>query len=388
MNKQIEALIGDDKLVGAVLLVARNGQIEQHRALGFLNREDHTPMPLDAIFRIYSMTKPMTSVALMMLVDQGKVRLDESIANYLPAFSNLLVLGKDGLYPCQKLPTVADVLCHSAGFDYRIWETAVAALYREQGVWDVEKTLAETIEILATLPLSYEPGTSWQYSVSPDVAARIVEVVSGKPFDIYLKEELFTPLGMVDTGFFVPASKLKRFTALYGGADWAHPEMTGRLLTEAAQSGAHHLIAAAENSLESNPHQVIRGGTGLVTTASDYFRFCQMLLNGGALDGNRLLSSDAVDQMTTNQLSSQSLHHFSVNLNQPGQAFGFGFKVMEDKPSVGNMGEFSWWGAANSSFWVDPVEKIVGVQMSQFMPPGLFPLGDVWKETIYRATTP
>ena len=207
MNEKMEALIGDDKLVGAVLLVARNGRVEHHQALGYLNREEHTPMPLDAIFRIYSMTKPITSVALMMLVDQGKVQLDDTIADYLPAFSNLQILGDDGVYPSLTLPSIADILRHSAGFDYRIWETAVAALYRKHGVWDNEKSLAETIGVLATLPLSYEPGTSWQYSVSPDVSARIVEIVSGKPFNKYLEEQIFKPLRMVDTGYYVPKPK-------------------------------------------------------------------------------------------------------------------------------------------------------------------------------------
>ncbi len=384
LEERIRPFIGDEKLVGAVVLIAQQGQIKHHRAYGFLERETHTSMPQDGIFRIYSMTKPITSVAMMMLVEQGKVALNDPIAHYLPAFSRLEVLGENGRYPSPTLPTIADILRHTAGFDYRIWETAVAALYREHGVWDVEKTLAETIDILAALPLSYEPGTSWQYSVSPDVTARIVEIVSGEPFDQYLQDALFTPLGMIDTGFYVPKPKIGRFTTLYGSADWASKEMTGRQLGEAAQHGKHDLIATAAQSLEAKPHQVIRGGTGLVTTAMDYFRFCQMLLNGGELDSRRLLKPETVTAMVQNQLPPASHHHFSVTLNQPGQGFGFGFKVLLEKPAWGNKGEYSWWGAANSSFWVDPAKKIVGVQMSQYMPPGIFPLGEAVKTAVYE----
>ena len=383
MISDVQALIGDNKLVGAVTLLAQRGEVKSLDAYGFLNRETYAPMPIDGIFRIYSMTKPITSVALMILVDREQVQLGDPICAYLPKFSELEILTSDGPIPSPKIPTIADILRHTAGFDYRFWPTRVGGLYREKGIWDVEKTLAETIDILATLPLSYEPGTSWQYSVAPDVSARIIEVVSGKSFATFLKDEIFTPLKMTDTGFYVPAEKQHRFAALYGAANWSDPNITGQTLSEAAQRGEHHLIASAKYSLESSPHEVIRGGTGLVSTAKDYFRFCQMILNRGELDGIHLLKSETVTNMLSNQLPPKVFHHFTENLNQPGQGFGYGFRVMIEKPDVGNRGEVSWWGAANTTFWIDPADEIIGIQMSQYMPPGIFPLGDAFKKSVY-----
>ena len=329
-------------------------------------------MSLDAIFRIHSMTKPVTSVAMMMLVERGQVSLADSIAKFIPDMANLQVLisdddGNEKYDPCQTVPTIQDLLRHTAGFDYRVWETAVGQLYRERGVWDIEKSLAETIQILAELPLGYQPGTQWQYSVSPDVAARIVEIVSGQRFAEFLAQEIFQPLAMPDTGYHVPPDKHHRFASLYGAADWSQPEVTGRILGEQAQAGTHLLLATPQDSLEARPHDVIRGGTGLVSTAQDYHRFCLMLLQGGELAGQRILQPETVAQMIQNQLPAPAWQHFTVNLNQPGLGFGLGFRVVVDAKQsgqVGTTGEYSWWGAANTSFWVDPANETIGVQLS------------------------
>ncbi len=391
IDKAVQPWLGSDKLVGAVTLVSQSGEIIHQKAHGWLDRETQAPMPLDGLFRIYSMTKPITSVALMILVDRGQIALADPISKYIPEMANLQVLvvedGQETLVPCEQPPTIHDILCHTAGFDYRIWETPVGQLYREHGVWDVEKSLAETIQILAKLPLKYQPGTSWQYSASPDVSAWIVEAVSGQDFATFLEQELFSPLGMADTGFYVSSDKHHRFTTLYGAADWSQPEVTAPILGQQAQAGTHMPIAKAHNSLESQPHNVIRGGTGLVTTAQDYHRFCLMLLRGGEVDGHRILQPETVAQMSQNQLPEAAWHHFTINLSQPGQGFGFGFRVMLDMEAagqVGSTGEYSWWGAANTSFWIDPVEEIIGIQMSQFMPPNHFPLPDAFKRAVYQ----
>jgi CubicO group peptidase (beta-lactamase class C family) len=391
VNQAVRELIGPDKLVGAVTLFSQEGKIMHQIAYGMLDRESKAPMPLDAIFRIHSMTKPVTSVAMMMLVERGQVSLADPISKFIPEMANFQVLvsdddGRGVLVPCERPPTIQDLLRHTAGFDYRVWETPVGQLYRERGVWDVEKSLVETIQILAELPLGYQPGNQWQYSVSPEVMARIVEIISRQRFADFLAQEIFQPLDMSDTGYHVSPNKYHRFVSLYGAADWAKPDVTGRILGEQAQAGAHLLLATPQDSLEAHPHDVIRGGTGLVSTVQDYHRFCLMLLQGGELDGQRILQPETIAQMTQNQLPEPAWQHFSINLNQPGQGFGLGFRVVlnvEQTGQVGSNGEFSWWGAANTSFWVDPVNEIIGVQMSQFMPPNVFPLPDVFKRAVY-----
>jgi CubicO group peptidase (beta-lactamase class C family) len=396
VNQTVRELIGPDKLVGAVTLFSQGGQIVHQAAHGQLNREIETPMPLNAIFRIHSMTKPVTSVAMMMLVERGHVSLADPISKFIPEMTNFQVLVSDDddhevLVPCERPPTIQDLLRHTAGFDYRVWETPVGQLYRERGIWDIEKSLADTIRILAEVPLAYQPGTRWQYSVSPDVMARIVEIISRQRFADFLAQEIFQPLNMPDTGYHVPLEKHHRFASLYGAADWTQPEVTGRILGKQAQAGTHLLLATPQDSLETHAHNVIRGGTGLVSTAQDYHRFCLMLLQGGQLDGQRILQPETIAQMTQNQLPEPVWQHYTINLNQPGLGFGLGFRVVlnvEQTGQVGSSGEYSWWGAANTSFWVDPVNKIIGVQMSQFMPPNVFPLPDVFKRAVYDNFAP
>ncbi len=349
---------------GAVAAIARNGKVAYLRAVGFRDRARTDPLRPDAIFWIASMTKPVTSVAAMMLVEEGKLDLAAPVSQYLPEFKGTTVAvetrdaatGKtDIAYEPQKRPMIVeDLLRHTAGLIHGVGNAKVdqlygKLLYDKAGVFHRDRTLADVVSELAKIPLAHQPGEVWDYGHSVDVLARVIEVASGQPFDQFLDARLFKPLGMIDTGFYVPEAKLSRLV----------------------DPPADNWIGPPDSVMAdvTKPTKLFSGGGGLVSTATDYLRFCQMLLGGGELDGVRILSPATIRRMTTNALPSGiRFAGYASGLVGPlgGSTWGLGFAVRSDAAwSVvpGSVGSFSWMGASGTYFWVDPAEQLVVVQM-------------------------
>lgn len=387
------------RIAGAVALVARRGQVAYLESVGMADREKQTPMTDDTIFRIYSMSKPITSVAVMMLYEEGKFFLDDPVSKYLPELGNLRVAVQpegDTGGPVFNLPeedpasvprkptsladittedarremTIEDLLRHTAGLTYGFFgNSEVDQLYQQNGILTTEKTIAETVQKLGKLPLKYHPGERWEYSVSIDVLGRLVEVLSGQLFDVFLKERIFDPLGMSDTAFWVPDDKLGRFAQMYSPV----PNKQGQI----APAPAFY-----SRNFVNNP-TYFSGGGGLVSTAADYFRFCQMLLNGGELNDRRILSRTTIDLMTDN-------HTLDVEsaLREGGYEFGLGFAVAMEPGRIGvpvSRGEYNWGGAAGTKFWIDPAEDLIGIYMVQILPHTGLRFGDQFKILAYQA---
>jgi CubicO group peptidase (beta-lactamase class C family) len=377
--------IGPKKIAGTLTLVARHGKVAYLSPQGLMDIERNKVMTEDTIFRIYSMTKPVTSVALMMLYEQGYFQLNDPVDKFIPEWKNLGVYAA-GNYPQfltshpERPMTIRDLMTHTSGLTYPSMErTNVDAAYRKLaiGVLEASGTLREMIEKLATLPLEFSPGTKWNYSVSTDVLGYLVEVMSGMPFNEYLKTRIFDPLKMVDTDFYVPPEKIGRFAANY----YRQPDKT------------LHLLDDPGNSAYSKPTTFFSGGGGLVSTAIDYYRFCQMLLNGGELDGTRILGRKTIELMTMNHLpGGKDLSQLSVStftqIAIEGNGFGLGFSVHlgSDKSQViGSVGEYAWGGAASTAFWIDPREDLIVIFLTQFMPNATFNFRNQLKAIIYPA---
>ena len=358
--------VDSNKIAGAVVLIARHGKVAYLEPFGFQDREKQVSMEADAIFRIYSLTKPIVSVAIMMLVEEGKLQLYAPAATYLPEFKDLKVgvekvnqaTGKTELElePVQRPMTVQDLLRHTSGLTYGgFGNTLVDQAYREAKILAPEQTLSDFINKLATLPLLNQPGAIWNYSVSTDVLGRIVEVLSGKALDEFIAERITKPLGMVDTGFYTKENQADRV---------AQPQVN-------AATGSRPPM----RDVTKRP-QWFSGGGGMISTAADYLRFCQMLLNGGELDGVRLLSPVTVSHMTADHLppgttmSANTLNRFSpiTPSTVQGQGFGLGFAVRIDAgrhPMPGSVGHYYWVGAGGPVFWVDPKENMIAIMMVQ-----------------------
>ena len=366
MDAGMQALIDQKALAGIVTLVARHGNVVQHKAYGMQSVDTNTPMKLDTIARIYSMTKPITGVAMMMLYEEGKWRPSDSIAKHIPEFANLKVYAgeKDG-QPVFEVPThpptMGELMSHSAGFTYGLFgNTPVDQLYRKNNPLEAP-SLQGMIDRLATLPLLYQPGTKWVYSVSVDIQGYLVEKLSGKTFPEFLRARLFEPLEMADTGFTVPAGKLNRVSDIYS--------------YDRAKGG---LVAEPRDPDISKMPGLPSGGGGLYGTAPDYFKFAQMLLNGGEYGGTRILKKETVQMMRTNVLSDGVLNG-NNGIGQarfsPAQGFGYDFAVVLDpdaaKRQVGR-NSFWWWGIAGTWFWIDPTNDVVfvGIIQRRSGPPG------------------
>jgi CubicO group peptidase (beta-lactamase class C family) len=373
------------KTAGMLTLVARRGEIAYLSPLGSMDLERAKPMLEDTIFRIYSMSKPITSVALMTLYEQGYFQLDDAVHKYIPQWRDLRVYAQ-GNYPnfittpCERPMTIRDLMSHQSGLTYGFMErTNVDRAYRRLDVGGAaaDGTLRDMIDTLARLPLEFSPGTRWNYSVATDVLGYLVEVMSGKRFDEYLQDHVFGPLGMVDTGFTVPADKIDRFAANYSRG----PDKAIRLEDD------------PETSEYTRPRSFLSGGGGLVSTAADYLRFCQMLLCGGALDGERILGRKTIELMTMNHLpanqdmASLGFGTFSET-TYDGTGFGLGFSVTLDPVKaqiIGSAGEYAWGGAASTAFWIDPAEDLIVIFMTQFMPSGTFNFRGQLKTLVYPA---
>jgi CubicO group peptidase (beta-lactamase class C family) len=355
LHDAMQGLVDDGRLAGITTMIARHGQIADFHTYGYRDIEADDPMAEDDIFRIYSMSKPITGVALMMLYEEGKFRLGDPVRRYIPEFADLKVAASWGpggpvLDDADHPMTIRELMTHTAGLAYGIGDPHPAdRLYASEGVLDPSQTLKDMVDKLAELPLRQQPGTQWTYSIGVDVQGYLVEILSGQPFDEFLQERIFDPLGMVDTGFHVPSEDHGRFVQVYGyGEDRA-------LIAPPAPDPAD----GPRGFLD--PATFFSGGGGLVSTTMDYMRFCQMLLNGGELDGVRILSPTTVEMMSRNHLP-RDMGEYA-----PGVGWGLDFSVVLDPVEAGSVsaGEYSWGGAAGTWFWIDPVEDLVFVGMIQ-----------------------
>jgi CubicO group peptidase (beta-lactamase class C family) len=352
LDEGMRSLVDQGRIAGVVTMVSRHGKVVAFDAAGKRDIAANAPMQKDSIFRIYSMSKPITGVAMMMLFEEGKWQLNDPVSKYIPEFVNLKIYGtdaggnvalKDQAHPM----TMRELMSHTAGFTYGFFSnTPVDKLQREADVLNINNTLDEFIKRVEKLPLNAQPGSEWHYSIAVDIQGYIVQKLSGMPFEEFLEKRIFKPLGMVDTGFYVPKEKMERFAEFY------NYDKDGKLQPEHA--GLNHDFSA-KPALSS-------GGGGLVSTATDYMRFCQMLLNGGQLEGVRLLSPLTVDLMRTNVLAP------NMPILAPGAGFGLDFAIYTDPAVAGGLygkGTFWWGGAAGTWFWIDPVNDLIVVGMIQ-----------------------
>lgn len=378
INTVMQRYVDEEKLAGIVTLVARRGKIVHFEKVGWANIEADQPMQFDTIFRIYSMTKPITSVAVLMLFEEGHFRLADPVADYLPSFKEMKVLertpeGNQRLVDAERPITIHNLLTHTSGLSYgwdeiETTDTQYQALWRELDT-NPSFTLQEWVETLAQIPLLFHPGSRYRYSMATDVLGGLVQAVSGMLFDEFLRQRIFAPLGMDETAFDVPAEKLARFAANYGPRE----------------EGGLKVIDTPQTSRYARPTRHPSGGGGLVSTTEDYLRFAQMLLNRGELDGVRLLGRKTVELMTTNGLPA------GVYLNNDpacGASFGLGVSLLEDVGKVqqlGSVGNYGWGGAANTNFWIDPQEELIGIIMLQFMPSDTYPVVVDFRNLTYQA---
>jgi len=362
LERAMQAEVDAGRKAGIVTLVARRGRIAHLRAYGMADIESGKKMQTDHLFRLYSLTKPITSVALLILYEEGKFRLTDPLAMHLPAFANVKVLagtdasGKPILEDPKRPITIQDVFRHTAGFVYAFGDTPVDRAYREAGI-DFAKlgSLRDLADKLAQQPLLYHPGERWVYSVAHDLQAYLVEHFSGMPFDEFCRQRIFEPLGMKDTFFGIPKDRVARYTTNYG------PDERGRLQAiEKPGSASSSPFGSYARSTD-----IPFGGLGLSSTVTDYLRFAQMLVNGGELDGVRILGEKTVELMRTNHLPP------GVAGPGPGYGYGLGVNVLESPAAAGNIvskGAFGWAGAATTWATMDPEEDMVAIMFTQYMP--------------------
>ncbi len=373
INTVMQSYIDDKKLPGIITMVARHGKLVNFEKFGMMGVD--RPMQLDAIFRIASMTKPITSVAVMMLYEEGRFQLDDPVAKYIPEFENLKVFtckNKDGIHveDPKKQMTIRNLLIHTSGLGSGSERSVVDSLYKAADM--VHSSLKEKMQKLAKIPLKYQPGTRWSYGHSTDVLGYLVEVLSGKPLDVFFKERIFTPLNMNDIGYSVPADKHDRVPSVYC------PSKTG---IEAIQD--------PEINNVSPPSRYIAGNGGLLSTATDYMIFSQMLLNKGTYNGVRILSSKTVELMTSNQLLNEKMpdDDFLGKIMQ-GMGYGLGFSILEDRTkanTIASQGSFWWSGTANTYFFIDPKEELILILMTQFVPNYYYPVFSEFRELVYES---
>ncbi len=386
----MQSYVEERGVVGISTMISRRGQIVHAEQFGHRDKEAGLPMTADTIFRIYSMTKPIVSTALMLLHEEGRFQLEHPIATYLPGFGGVKVLAGDGTLVDPVRPIdIRDVLTHTSGLTYDFMiDTPVAQMYRDHNVChDATRTLEAMIDELATLPLASQPGARWHYSVGIDVAARLIEVISGQPLGDFLRDRLFDPLGMVDTGFGVPDSELGRLAAMYGLPDLVGPNYSAVQLVEAALSGFNERIDVSGTYPTGTPEVFNRGGLGLFSTVGDYMRFAQMLANNGEVDGEHIVGRKTLELMHSNHLPPALMPWELLGQVNPGMGFGLGSRVMLDPAQTGgtgSVGEFGWAGAAKTYYWVDPAEELVGIFMSQYMTGVLSPDRDM-RSLTYQA---
>lgn len=369
--------VDQQKLAGAVAAVARRGKVAYLECIAKQDIEADIDMTAATIFRIASMTKPITSVAVMILYDDGLIRLDDPVSKYIPEFADATVLASEGqgTVPAKRQITIKHLLTHTSGLTYQ-WNPRLGPLYKEAGITHGllpdDSVLAEKMKNLARIPLLHQPGEAWEYGLSVDVLGRVVEVASGKTPEEFFRQRIFEPLGMKDTYFFIPDGKMSRLAAVYA------PKPGGGL----KRLGSELIVEGAFSYRADHPYagqrRYFSGGGGLCSTVGDYMRFAQMLLNGGELDGHRVLRHETVRLMTTDHVG---------QLNK-GQGFGLGVSVTRNDKEAGGLdcvGSFGWGGFWYTTFFVDPDKELIGICMAQLHPEGGATLNKEFRRLVYEA---
>jgi CubicO group peptidase (beta-lactamase class C family) len=377
---QVQRSIDNKEIAGAVTMVLRHGHVAWSKAQGMLDREAGKPMPQDALFRICSMTKPITSTAVMILYEEGRFQLDDPVSKYLPEFKNPKVLVKPAsvvpyTIPATREITIRDLLRHTSGLTYN-WNGDLGKMYNDAGVATglapYDGTIADSVKHLAAQPLLFNPGERFEYSLGVDVLGRLVEVVSGLPLDEFFRTRIFEPLGMKDTSFFPPADKLNRLSAAYRYDP-------GKGLSRQPEGPIQeYLLTYSADYPYRGPKTLFSGGGGLVSTAADYARFCQMMLDNGKANGKRLLSRKSVELMTSDSLGKIS----------PDQGFGLGFGiegVKQPLSELGSPGAYDWSGFYYTSFVIDPKEQMIVIFMAQLHPHAGVDIDEKVKTLAYQA---
>ncbi len=385
LSRLVQRYIDEKKLPGALSLVARGGKLVHFQTYGNMDDERGKPLVADTIFRFYSMTKPIASVGLMMLYEEGRFQLEDPVSKFLPELKNLRVFVSgtaDSLATREPLRemSIRDVLMHTSGLVARDSAAPVGELYRRAAIRgsDSDFPLAELPQRLSRIPLQVDPGAQWIYGISTDLVGLLCEVISGVSFDVYLQERVLGPLGMADTSFSVPESKVERFASCYGPVPGGDPQ--SKLVDDAYTSGF------------ARPRTYFSGAGGLVSTAGDYYRFCTMLLNGGSLVGVQTLGPRTLSPMTLNHLpGGKDLATYAQNAGETareGIGFGLGFAVVLG-PTVaqiiGTPGEYYWGGAASTAFFVNPKEELIMIFLTQLRPSSTYPIRRELRATIYSA---
>jgi CubicO group peptidase (beta-lactamase class C family) len=373
IDSVMKGMVDDGQLAGVVTLLNRRGKIVNFNAYGSKDIRNQSAMDRDSIFRIYSMTKPVTGVAMMMLYEEGKWRLDDPVSRYIPQFGKLKVhAGENGdgtpkLEDARRSMTMRELMTHTAGLGYVISAVnPVDRMYRQAGVLDSSKPLQTMIDGLATMPLLAQPGTRWYYSIAVDVQGYLIEKLSGMSFADFAQTRIFAPLGMKDTAFYVPAGKISRLALVHS------QDGTGKLMPPDNSRGDPTVVPLGPS-----------GGGGLFSTASDYARFCEMLLEGGQFNGVRLLAPRTVEMMRTNHVMPEPLKTMRA-----GTGWGLDFSVVMDAAQAGEPvsdGTYSWYGIAGTWFWIDPARDLAFVGMIQHSGPAAADVRSVSRNLVYQA---
>ena len=378
-------LVASDKLAGLLTLIARKGEIAHLACHGMADRERNVALQPDSLFRIYSMTKPITSLAILMLYEEGHFLLDDPISRFIPEFKTMRVYAggtplRPVTVPAEREITFRHLLTHMSGFTYAFLDQhPVDAMYRASTLDRIAfgQSMPEQITRLASLPLRAQPGTEWHYSVSTDVLGHLVTLISGLEFSEFLAQHVFTPLGMTDTNFTIRPDQLPRFTSVYAKA----------------ADGTLKPVDDAQASPFAQPRRLSSGGGGLISSAADYLRFCQLILGKGEAFGTRLLSRKTIDLMITDHVGEAETCAGLTRLGgipRHGLGFGLGFQVMLNPVHaqiIGTPGEISWGGAASTQFFIDPAEDLIAILMTQHMPAGIHPLAEQLRVLTYQALT-
>ena len=381
IDKVMETHVAQQKIAGGVTLLARHGKIAHLGVYGMMDVEAGKPMTPDTIFRIASMTKPITNVAVMMLYEEGHFRLNEPVSKYIPAFKEMHVMPPESAedsaqpVPATRQITIWNLLTHTSGLTYQ-WNERLGPQYAAaditHGLLQDESTLEEKMKVLATIPLLYQPGAEFEYGLSIDLLGYLVEVVSGMSLNEFFSERIFKPIGMNDTHFFIPEAKRERLATVY------ERTKDGPITRKSPEPTVEGSLTYSTDYPYKGPRTYFSGGGGLVSTAPDYVRFAQMMLNGGKLNGVRLLSRKTVALMTLNQLANMDVDF----------GFGLGFSVVRDESDlneVGSVGRFGWSGFFFTSFFIDPQEQMIGIFMCQLHPSGDLDLGEKIRILSYQA---
>ena len=390
LDAAMESYVESGTLPGAVALVARRGETVYLKAFGYRDREAADPLEVHDIFRIASQTKAIVSVAIMMLQEEGRLLISDPVGRYLPEYQDTTVAraNPDGTYdvvPARRAITIRHLLTHTAGIGYGQGPAAERWAEAEVSGWyfaDREEPIRETVRRMASLPFDAHPGESWVYGYATDILGAVVEVASGLPLDEFLGTRVFEPLGMADTHFYLPAEKRDRLSVVYSAAEGG--------LRRAPDPGG----MVGQGAYLEGPRVSFSGGAGLVSTASDYARFLQMMLNGGRLGGARLLSPKSVELMTVDHLGGLLVRNVNdtgaLFGEERGVGFGLGFRVVDDlgaRGALGSPGEYGWGGAYHSSYWVDPKEELVVVYLAQLIPSGNLDDHARFRALVYQAIT-